>query len=94
MNLTDIAEIIKENGVALILTFILVVLSVRILKKPIKLILKFLLNVFCGFIALIIIDYIGAYIGVNIELNGVNAAVVGVLGVPGVAILLIIQLIV
>ena len=51
-------------------------LTFKILKRPIGWILKFL---------------IGAWFDISLGLNWVNAAVTGVLGVPGVILLLLIK---
>lgn len=67
-------------------------LVLKIFKKPLKILLKLLVNTLIGFAALILINYLGHFVGIAIGVNWVNAAIVGVLGVPGVALLLILQL--
>lgn len=69
----------------------LIKLLFRLLKLPVTWFFKLLLHALCGFVALFILNFLGAYIGLYIEMNWVNAAVTGVLGVPGVLILLLIQ---
>ena len=63
----------------------------RLLQLPVKWLFKLLIHALFGFVALFVLNFLGAYIGVSIEMNWVNAAVTGVLGVPGVLILLLIQ---
>lgn len=70
---------------------VLIVLSFTIFKKSLKLIFKLLLNTVIGIIALILVNSIGALIGISIGINLVNALVVGIFGVPGVALLLLLQ---
>lgn len=72
-------------GGALILLFLLG----RALLAPLKLILRLLLNSVVGGVALMVINFIGMNFGVLIPLNAINALIVGVLGVPGVIMLLI-----
>ena len=72
-------------GGALILLFLLG----RALLAPLKLILRLLLNSVVGGVALMVINFIGMNFGVLIPLNAINALIVGVLGVPGVVMLLI-----
>lgn len=74
---------------------IIIILAVKLIKKPMRFIFKFIINTVCGFIALIAIDLLAIYIGlgIGIGLNWINAAIVGVFGLPGVAMLLILQLI-
>ena len=66
-------------------------LSFRLLKKPLSWILKFLLHAAMGYAFLFLLNFVGAWIGVSLGLNWINAAVTGVLGVPGVILLLLIK---
>ena len=59
--------------------------------SPIKIIFKLLLNTILGFFALIAINYFGAFIGLTIGVNFINALVIGCLGVPGVGLLLLLR---
>jgi len=70
---------------------LLMKLLFRLLKLPVTWLFKLLLHALCGFVALFVLNFLGSYIGLYIEMNWVNAAVTGVLGVPGVLILLLIQ---
>ena len=69
----------------------LVVLSFVIFGKSLKLIFKILINTALGFVALIIVNQVSAYIGVSIGINTLNAVIVGIFGLPGVALLLLLQ---
>lgn len=75
----------------IILAVILIIGFLKLLKKPLKLVFKLLLNTLMGFIALILINIAGAFIGISIGINWINSLVVGIFGVPGVALLLILQ---
>lgn len=79
------------NVLIIILAVILIVCFLKLLKKPLKLVFKLLLNTFFGFIALVLINLLGAFIGISIGINWLNSLIVGVFGVPGVAVLLILQ---
>ena len=68
-----------------------VLICFRIFTKPMRLALKLLLNIVFGFIALLIINFFGKFIGVELGVNWLNAAVVGIFGLPGVALLLILR---
>lgn len=72
-------------GGALILIFLLG----RAMLIPIKMILKLLLNSVVGAVLMIVINFIGLNFGIMIPLNVVNALTVGVLGIPGVIMLLL-----
>ena len=62
-----------------------------ILRFPVKIIFKLLINTVAGFAALLLLSFIGGLIGVQIAVNWINALVVGVFGVPGVALILLLQ---
>ena len=64
---------------------------IAIFKSPLKVILKLLFNTLLGFVGLLLFNQLGNVTGVYLGLNLVNAVMVGVLGVPGLALLLIIK---
>ncbi|MBP3285196.1 MAG: pro-sigmaK processing inhibitor BofA family protein [Clostridia bacterium] len=69
-----------------------VCLIAKLFAAPIKFILKLFANAILGGLALIIINFIGQYFGFHIDLNFVTALVAGVLGLPGIAVLFILQM--
>lgn len=66
----------------------------KILVKPMKFILKLLLNSILGGIILFLINLIGASFSFHIGLNVVTSIIVGVLGIPGAVLLVIVKLII
>ncbi len=66
-------------------------LLLKLLKKPIKWAFKLLLHALFGFIFLFIFNFVGAWFDVSLELTWLNAVVSGVLGIPGVVILLLLK---
>jgi inhibitor of the pro-sigma K processing machinery len=83
-------EGLQTTGVIIIIA-VLVLVIFTILKKPIKIVFKLLLNTVIGFAALLILNWLGGFIGITIPVNWINAVIVGVLGVPGVALILLLQ---
>ena len=79
------------NGIILIFICLLAAGFVKLFKEPMKLAFKVLLNILIGFIALILINFFGSFIGISIGINWINALIIGLLGVPGVALLLVLQ---
>lgn len=77
--------------ICLILGLLLLILFFKIIAKPIKWILKLLLNAFLGLIILVVVNYLGAFVGLKITIGWLSAIVVGVLGLPGVVLLLLIE---
>ncbi|MBE7017486.1 MAG: pro-sigmaK processing inhibitor BofA [Ruminococcaceae bacterium] len=68
-------------------------LLLKILKGPIKLIWKLFLHAIMGFVFLFIFNFLAAFVDLSIPITWLNAVITGVLGVPGVILLLILQLI-
>ena len=67
----------------------LVWLVIRLFRKPIRWILKLLLNTVIGFAALFLLNFFGS--GITLGLNWINALVIGVAGFPGLVLLLLIK---
>ena len=55
----------------------LVWLVIRLFRKPIRWILKLLLNTAIGFAALFLLNFFGSAIGITLGLNWINALVIG-----------------
>lgn len=72
--------------------FLLIALG-TILLWPIKMIFRLIGNGILGGITLLLFNLIGGLFGLNIRISPLNALVVGFLGVPGVIILLVLQII-
>jgi inhibitor of the pro-sigma K processing machinery len=69
----------------------LAVILLAILKAPIKLLFKLILNTAVGFLALLALNYAGALFGVRLAVSWVNAVLLGVLGIPGAALVFLLQ---
>lgn len=76
-----------------IIGIILLMIFGRFLVWPIKKIFGLIINAILGGILLFLFNLIGAYFGMGIEINPLNAIIAGLLGVPGVVLILIFQLI-
>lgn len=70
-------------------TLILIFLLGKALLIPLKAILRLLLNSIIGAALMVGINYIGMNFGILIPVNFVNAVTVGLLGIPGVIMLLL-----
>ena len=78
---------------AFLLGLVLLYLFGLILVIPIKIIIKLLINGIIGGVLLFIFNLIGGIFGLSIAINPLNAIIVGILGIPGVILLLIMQMI-
>ena len=72
---------------------VLIFIVGKIFLWPLKLVLKLAASSVIGGLAILIINALGAGFGLLIPLNLISAVIVGILGVPGVILLLILNLI-
>ena len=76
----------------LILAALVIFVLIKILSAPIRLIFKLLINTAVGFLILFLVNLIGGYFGFSLEMNLINALITGIFGIPGVIVLILIQL--
>lgn len=77
--------------IALVILVLLFLPLLKLLKTPIKWIFKLLINAASGFIALLVLNFFGSLVGLHITISWLSAILVGVLGLPGVVLLLLAQ---
>ena len=77
----------------LALEVIVVIVLIRVISAPIKLIFKLLINTVIGFAILFLVNLIGQNFGITIEMNLLHAVIVGIFGIPGVIVLILLQFI-
>lgn len=65
----------------------------QVLAKPLELMLKMVASSLVGGIGLWVLNALGGLVGFHLALNPVSAAIAGLLGVPGVASLALMRLI-
>ena len=70
---------------------VLCVILFKILAAPMKLITKLLLNTAVGYVVLFIFDFFAEFFEISVGLNLVNAVVVGLLGIPGIILLVLLK---
>jgi len=85
----DISNI--QNVGTIVLAGILLLLGVMLLRKPVRLLFRLVVNTIGGFIGLFGLNFLGQFIGVSLGINWFNAIIVGIFGLPGVGLLLILQ---
>lgn len=76
--------------VALVCAF-LILGVIRLFAAPLKFALKVILNTLFGFLALFLLGLTAPLTGFALGLNLFNALVIGVLGVPGLVLLVLLQ---
>lgn len=83
-------SVVEKIALGLTLLF-LVVVCLRLFAAPLKLALKVVFNSALGFAALWLLNLTTTVTGLSLGLNIFNAAVIGILGVPGFGLLLLVQ---
>ena len=74
-----------------IFTVIAVVVVAKLFSWPLKKILKLLLNIALGIVMILLVNTFVGNIGLHIPFNFVTAIVSGILGIPGVIALIILN---
>ena len=75
----------------ILLCAFLVLGVIRLFAAPLKLALKLILNTLLGFLALFLLGLTAPLTGFSLGLNLFNALVIGILGVPGLVLLVLLQ---
>lgn len=83
-------SIAEQFFIAIALLFLLLVVF-KLFSAPLRLALKVGLNTALGFLALAALDWLGPLLGLHIGVNLINALIVGILGLPGLALLVLLQ---
>lgn len=70
---------------------IVVFILCRIFVKPLKWLLKLLFNGVLGGLILAAVNFVGGFAGVYVVINPLSALIAGILGVPGVVLVILLQ---
>ena len=81
-----------ENFTAILIPVLLCVPLLRLIALPIRWGWKFFLNSACGFLCLWLLNSIAGFTGIYFPVNYVTVAIAGFLGLPGIALLALVQL--
>ena len=83
-------NIAEQFFLAIALLFV-VLIAFKLFSTPLRLVLKVGMNTVLGFLALIAVDLFSPLLGLHIGVNLINALIVGILGLPGLALLVLMQ---
>ena len=86
------ADITPGTAVGYALGILIICISARIFLAPAKILLKLIINSALGAGVLFLINLAGPFINVYIGINPISALVVGVLGIPGLCLLMLLQI--
>ncbi|CAM3019123.1 pro-sigmaK processing inhibitor BofA family protein [Hathewaya histolytica] len=77
------------NFIYLVIAILTLVLVVKLLAWPMKVLLRLLINGILGYVLLLLVNVFGKSIGVYIPTNALSCLIAGIFGVPGVLFLII-----
>ncbi len=63
----------------------------RLFLVPVKFLWKLIYNAVIGGVVLLVLNFIGKFIGFSIPFNIVTSLIVGMLGIPGIILLVILK---
>lgn len=75
--------------IVLIFAAIAVIVVAKMLAWPVKKIMKLIFNVIGGIILIFLVNMFGVNIGITIPFNILTALIAGILGIPGVLVLIL-----
>ena len=81
-----------ENFAVLIIPILLLAVLIRLMVLPIRLGWKILLNSVGGFVCLWLLNTISGFTGILFPINAVTALTAGFLGLPGIILLAVLQM--
>lgn len=83
-------SVVEKVALGLVILF-LTVAVVKLFSAPLKIALRVALNAALGFGAVWLINLTTAVTGLSLGLNLFNAVTIGILGIPGLGLLLLMQ---
>ena len=82
-----------ENFAALFVPALMLCALLRLIALPIRWFWKLSINSACGFLCLWLLNSVAGFTGLLFPVNSVTALIAGFLGLPGIALLAILQLV-
>lgn len=82
-----------SSAVGYILGLLILFVVTKIFFKPIRFVVRLIANSILGALALWLINLLHPIIGIYIGINPITALVTGLLGLPGICLLLLLQII-
>lgn len=83
-------SLIEKLALGLVIAFVAVAV-LRLISTPLKMALRLLLHSALGFGAVWLLNMTGAVSGISLGLNWFNSLTIGILGLPGLGLLLLLQ---
>jgi inhibitor of the pro-sigma K processing machinery len=77
--------------IAFFFGILVIYILARLLYFPLRIFVRFLVNTVAGGVLLVVFNFAGAFWGIQIGLNVITALIVGLMGIPGIILLLVLQ---
>ena len=81
-----------ENIVTLLIPVLLGIALLRMLLLPLRLIFKLVLHSGCGFLCLWLLNTVSGFTGIYLPVNAITVAIAGFLGLPGIALVALLEM--
>ena len=81
-----------ENFVALLIPILLTIPLLRLFLLPVGFLAKFAIHGLCGFACLWLLNSVSGFTGILFPINAVTVSVAGFLGVPGIGIMALLEM--
>ena len=82
-----------ENYVSILVPLLLLAVLLRVLILPVRWFWKIFVNSACGFLCLWLLNSISAFTGFFFPVNSVTVLIAGFLGLPGILLLVVLQIV-
>lgn len=80
-----------QTVIAYVIGAVLFLLALLLFARPLKAVLKIILNSAIGCVLIMVFNFFGGLAGLFIGVNAATALTVGILGIPGFVMLLILE---
>lgn len=80
-----------ENIIYFIIAIVIIIVIAKVFAWPLKVLINLVVNGIIGAVLLYIINLVGTNFGLVIPINGITALIAGILGIPGVLFLIILN---
>lgn len=81
-----------ENFAVLLIPVLVGALLLRLIALPLRLLAKLGLHALCGFLCLWLLNSVSGFTGVYFPVNMVTVLLAGILGVPGIALMALLEI--
>lgn len=76
-----------------LIALIVLYIVLKIIAAPVKIIIKLMINAFVGGVVLFLINLVGAGFGFALNITWLTSLIVGIFGVPGVVLVILLQIV-